>query len=87
MAVVFLATNDTIAVFDVSIYSYLPGLLSELALCCVSYLGITYVIDRKTRLLFGCVVSNLVSRSRAEQTAGGRPCDILHIRGAVVRRL
>lgn len=62
MAAVFLATNDTVAVFDVNIYSYLPGLLSELAICCLTYLGITYAIDRKTRLLFGRVISEIVSR-------------------------
>lgn len=62
MAAVFLVTNDTVAVFDVSIYSYLPGLLSELTICCLTYLGITYVIDRKTRLLFGRVISEIVSR-------------------------
>ena len=62
MAAVFWATNDTVAIFDVSIYSYLPGLLSELAICCLTYLGITYAIDRKTRLLFGRVISEIVSR-------------------------
>lgn len=62
MAAVFLATNDTVAVFDVSIYSYLPGLVSELAICCLTYLGITYAIDRKTRLLFRRVISEIASR-------------------------
>lgn len=62
MAAVFLATNETVAVFDVSIYSYLPGLLSELAICCLTYLGITYAIDRRTRLLFGRVLSEISSR-------------------------
>ena len=62
MAAVFFATHDTVAVFDISIYSYLPGLLSELAICCLTYLGITYVIDRKIRLLFGRVISEIVSR-------------------------
>ena len=64
MAGVFLITNDTIVVFDVSIYLYLPGLLLELAICCATYLGITYTIDRKTRLLFRRVISKIVSRSR-----------------------
>lgn len=62
MAAVFLITNDTLVVFDISIYSYLPGLLSELAVCCLTYLGITYAIDRKTRLLFRRVISEIVSR-------------------------
>ena len=62
MAVVFLITNDAVAVFDTSIYSYLPGLLAELAICCLTYVGITYAIDRKTRLLFGRVISEIMHR-------------------------
>ncbi len=62
MAAVFFATNDLVVVFDVSVYLYLPGLLSELAICCLTYLGITYAIDSKTRLLFRRVISEIVSR-------------------------
>lgn len=62
MAVVFLVTNNTVAVFHISIYSYLPGLLLELAICCLTYFGITYAIDRKTRLLFKRVISEIISR-------------------------
>ena len=47
VAVVFLLTNEHIVIFDVSIYRYLPGLLVELAICCATYLGITYVIDKR----------------------------------------
>ena len=64
MAAVFLLTNDHVVVFDVSIYAYLPGLLSELAICCATYLGITYAIDRKTRRLFRMVLSEVASRRR-----------------------
>ena len=62
VAAVFLATNEAVVTFDVSIYSYLPGLLSELAICCATYLGITYAIDRRTRLLFGRIISSVASR-------------------------
>ena len=65
IAAVFLATNDAVVVFDVNIYSYLPGLLSELAICCMAYLGITYAIDRKTRVLVGRIISKIVSRNRS----------------------
>lgn len=64
MAAVFLITHDIIAVFDTNIFSYLPGLLSELAICCVVYLGVTYAIDYKTRLLFRRAISSIASRSR-----------------------
>ena len=59
MAAVFLLTNEHVVMFEVSIYAYLPGLLLEMALCCATYLGITYAIDRKTRHLFGLVLSEI----------------------------
>lgn len=64
MATVFLLTHDRVAVFDVSIYAYLPGLFLELAICCATYLGITYAIDRKTRRLFRMVLSEVSTRRR-----------------------
>ena len=65
MTVVFLITNEHVVTFDVSIYLYLPGLLFEMAICCATYLGITYAIDKKTRRLFGLVVSEITSRRRS----------------------
>ena len=62
MVVIFLATNDALVTFDVNIYSYLPGLLLELAICCATYLGVTYAIDQRTRRLFGLVFSEISSR-------------------------
>lgn len=64
MAVVFLITNEHVVTFDVSIYLYLPGLLLEMAICCTTYLGITYAIDKRTRRLFGLVGSEIGSRRR-----------------------
>ena len=64
MAAVFLLTHDRVVVFDVSIYAYLPGLLLELAICCAAYLGITYAIDRKTKRLFGMILSEIATRRR-----------------------
>ena len=65
MAIVFLITNEHVVTFDVSIYLYLPGLLLEMAICCATYLGITYAIDKKTRRLFGLVVSEITTRRRS----------------------
>ena len=65
MAVVFMLTNEHVVGFEVSIYSYVPGLLLELALCCVTYLGITYAIDHKTRKLFRLVLSEISRRKDA----------------------
>ena len=62
MVPVFLLTNEHIATFDVNISSYLPGLLLELAICCMTYIGITYAIDSKTRNLFKMVLSEIISR-------------------------
>lgn len=64
MVVVFLVTNDTIVVFDESIYVYLPRLLLEVAICCTTYLGITYAIDRKTRRLIKLIFSEMASWTR-----------------------
>ena len=64
---VFVLTNEHIVEFEVSIYSYVPGLLLELLLCCAAYLGITYAIDFKTRRLFRLV---LLEISRRKNTKG-----------------
>ena len=68
MAVVFVFTNEHVAIFDVSIYSYLPGLLLGMAICCATYPGITYAIDRRTRTLFRMVLLEIASRRK---NAGG----------------
>ena len=66
MVVVFVLTNEHIIVFDISIYMYLPRLLLEMAICCATYIGITYAIDKKTRKLFGLMLSEISSRRRGE---------------------
>ena len=68
MTVVFMFTNEHVVIFDVSIYSYLPGLLLEMTICCATYLGITYAIDRKARTLFRMVLLEIASRRK---NAGG----------------
>ena len=64
MVLVFLLTNEHIVAFDVNIYSYLPSLLLEVALCCAVYIGITYAIDYKTRKLFRAILSEITSRRK-----------------------
>ena len=66
MTTVFLLTNEHIISFEVSIYSYLPGLLLAIMLCSATYLGITYAIDSKTRRLCHLVLSEIASSRRAD---------------------
>ncbi len=67
MATVFMLTNEHVVVFETSIYSYVPRLLLELALCGVTYLGITYAIDHKTRKLFRLVLSEISRRKNSTE--------------------
>lgn len=67
IAVVFIFTNEHIIEFEVSVYSYVPGLLLELFLCCVTYLGITYAIDSRTRKLFRLVLLEIFRRKNGRR--------------------
>ena len=60
---VFVLTNEHIVGFETSIYSYVPGLVLELLLCCATYFGITYAIDYRTRRLFKLVLSEISGRN------------------------
>ena len=60
IAVVFTLTNEHVIVFETSIYSYMPGFILELVLCGITYLGITYIIDHKTRKLFRLILSEIL---------------------------
>ena len=64
IVIVFALTNEHIIVFDTSIYAYLPRLLLEMALCCATYLGITYAIDKRTRRLLNLMLSEIFTRHR-----------------------
>ena len=57
----FLLTNEHVVMLETSIYSYLPGLLLEIGLCCAVYIGITYTIDPRTRKLFHMILSEIAS--------------------------
>ena len=64
IVIVFALTNEHIIVFDTSVYAYLPRLLLEMAICCATYLGITYAIDKKTRRLLSLMLSEISTRRR-----------------------
>ena len=60
IAVAFTLTNEHVIVFETSIYSYMPGFILELMLCGITYFGITYIIDHKTRKLFRLILSEIL---------------------------
>ena len=57
---IFLVTSESFIKFEISIFDYLPGFLIQMIICILFYLGFTYVIDRKTRILFKSVISELM---------------------------
>ena len=59
---VFHLTSDFIINYEISIYDYLPSVLYQLAICVVVYLGITYLIDAKTRNIFKLISNEIVSK-------------------------
>ena len=59
MAIVFLLTSDFIIIYKTSIYEFLPGVFVEFILCFATYLGVTYLIDNKTRVLFRAIIMEL----------------------------
>lgn len=62
MTGMFLLTNEHIVAFEISIYSYLPALLLEMAICGTTYLGITYALDCRVRRLLRLILLEIASR-------------------------
>lgn len=60
MIVVFLLTSDLIISYKISIYEFLPGVFMEFILCILVYLGVTYLIDKKTRVLFRAIITEFI---------------------------
>lgn len=60
--IVFLFTSESIIQFEISIYDFLPGLFAQLAICIGIYLGITYLIDKKTRMFFKAILMELTTK-------------------------
>ena len=58
---VFLLTSESIIKFEISIYDFLPGFITQFVICIGVYMGITYLIDKKTRTLFKSIFHELIS--------------------------
>jgi len=63
---IFYVTSDTLIEFDISIYDFLPGVIAQLVLCIGIYLLLTYLIDKKTRLLFKSIITEVTSRKKTK---------------------
>jgi hypothetical protein len=61
-SIIFFLTSESIIKFEISIYDFLPSLILELGICIGVYLLITYMIDKKTRILFKLVLAEFVSK-------------------------
>lgn len=59
---IFLLTSDSIIQYEISIYDFLPGVILQLSICIGTYLGITYLIDQKTRILFKAIMNEIFYR-------------------------
>ena len=62
MIIVFLLTSNFIIFYKISIYEFLPGVFIEFILCLSTYLGVTYLIDNKTRILFRAVAVEFIPK-------------------------
>ena len=60
--IVFLLTSESIIKFEISIYDFLPGFITQSIICIGVYIGITYIIDKKTRTLFKSIFYELISK-------------------------
>lgn len=60
--VIFYLTSSSIIKFKQSIYEFLPSLILELGICISVYLLLTYLIDKKTRILFKSIFSEFTTR-------------------------
>ena len=54
--VFFIFSSEYIIIYENNIYKFLPSLILELGLCIGIYLGITYMINSDTRILFKSVL-------------------------------
>ena len=61
--IVFLLTENSIIEYHISIYDFLPGLFIELGICVGVYLGLSYLIDKKTRTLFKAILNEFTRKN------------------------
>ncbi len=57
--IVYFLTSDFIIQYEISIYDFFPRLLLQMIICAVVYVGIIYMIDKKTRLLISKIIKEL----------------------------
>jgi len=56
---VFFLTSPHIIIYHQSIYDFMPTVIIQLVICVGVYIGITYLIDEKTRILFKSILKEL----------------------------
>jgi hypothetical protein len=59
---IFWQTSDYIIIYHESIFDFLPTLLIQFTLCVFVYFGITYLIDKKTRVLYKTIIKGIKSK-------------------------
>lgn len=63
----FYLTSDLFIQYRISIFEFLPGVIIEFLICVSSYLGFTYLVDKKTRIFFKAILNELLlKRSKYE---------------------
>jgi len=60
---VFFVTSNYLISYEISIYDFLPGVIYQVIICVAVYLGLTYIIDEKTRTIFKGVINEIRSKS------------------------
>ena len=59
IALVYHLTSPIFIIYHESIFNFLPGLILQLVLCVIVYIGILYSIDSKTRKLAGSIKNEI----------------------------
>jgi len=57
--IIYYATSPILITYEISIFNFLPKLLVQLGICTLSYLLVTYSIDKKTRVLAKSILNEL----------------------------
>jgi hypothetical protein len=65
MILLFYLTSESILIYDKSIFVFFPRLVLEVCICGISYLVTTWLIDKKTRILFGSIIKEISTRNKS----------------------
>ena len=57
---IFILTSEFFIKYEIIIYDFLPGVFLEFLICVSSYIGFTYLIDKKTRVLVKAIFNELL---------------------------